>query len=256
MTSAGRDILARLAAVGARVERQGDRLLLRAGPRPVPPPLIEKARTAKLELLSLLTQLEDRHRRSCSGIGTQPSHIDAQLPKNEHLWRSGNDSAAESHDISHRCSSPGKVSTYGEEVHLWDVAEAAPAAIIECDGGHLRSWVEGIVRLDPDQPRAGVPLARWRRFSTMRVPFWTADFVPSPLHSVGGPTTCSAPTATGRSHSYRFDLAPFMTLAAVVGYRSISLTAAESSEAWRKRLHIGAMGLCVCSAFLSAIICF
>jgi hypothetical protein len=51
--------------------------------------------------------------------------------------------------------------------------------------------------------------------------------------------------ASGLSMRYRFDLAPFMTLAAFVGYRSISLTAAESSEAWRKRLHIAAVGLCV-----------
>ncbi len=51
--------------------------------------------------------------------------------------------------------------------------------------------------------------------------------------------------ASGLAMRYRFDLAPFMTLAAIVGYRSISLTAAESSEAWRKRLRIAAVGLCV-----------
>jgi hypothetical protein len=51
--------------------------------------------------------------------------------------------------------------------------------------------------------------------------------------------------ASGLALRYRFDLAPFMTLAAIVGYRCISLTAAESSEAWRKRLHVAAVGLCV-----------
>jgi hypothetical protein len=57
--------------------------------------------------------------------------------------------------------------------------------------------------------------------------------------------------AAGLALRYRFDLAPFMTLAAIVGYRSISLTAAKSSEAWRKRLHIAAVGLCVLGILVS-----
>ena len=57
--------------------------------------------------------------------------------------------------------------------------------------------------------------------------------------------------ASGLAMRYRFDLAPFMTLAAFVGYRSISLTASESSEAWRKRLHIAAVGLCVLGILVS-----
>ena len=50
---------------------------------------------------------------------------------------------------------------------------------------------------------------------------------------------------------YRFDLAPFMTLAALVGYRSISLTAAESSQTRRKRVRIAAIGLCVLGILVS-----
>ena len=57
--------------------------------------------------------------------------------------------------------------------------------------------------------------------------------------------------ASGLAMRYRFDLAPFMTLAAFVGYRSISLTASELSEAWRKRLHIAAVGLCVLGILVS-----
>jgi hypothetical protein len=57
--------------------------------------------------------------------------------------------------------------------------------------------------------------------------------------------------ASGLALRYRFDLAPFMTLAAFVGYRCVSLTAAESSEAWRKRLHIAAVGLCVLGVLVS-----
>src|SRR5260370_10556870 len=44
---------------------------------------------------------------------------------------------------------------------------------------------------------------------------------------------------------YRFDFAPLMTMAALIGYRAISFTAAEKPESWRKRLRIAAVGLCV-----------
>ena len=44
---------------------------------------------------------------------------------------------------------------------------------------------------------------------------------------------------------YRFDFAPFMTLAAFVGYRSLSMTAAGFSETWRRRILVAAVGLCV-----------
>lgn len=44
---------------------------------------------------------------------------------------------------------------------------------------------------------------------------------------------------------YRFDLAPFMTLAAFVGYRSVSIAAAEARAAARHRIRVAAIGLCV-----------
>ena len=44
---------------------------------------------------------------------------------------------------------------------------------------------------------------------------------------------------------YRFDFAPFMTLTALVGYRSISIAATEAPKIWRKRLRSAAIGLCV-----------
>jgi hypothetical protein len=43
---------------------------------------------------------------------------------------------------------------------------------------------------------------------------------------------------------YRFDFAPFMTLAALVGYRSVSITMAEAREPWQKRARIAAISLC------------
>jgi hypothetical protein len=44
---------------------------------------------------------------------------------------------------------------------------------------------------------------------------------------------------------YRFDLAPFMTLAAFVGYRSLSITVAGFSGTWRRRILVAAVGLCL-----------
>ena len=44
---------------------------------------------------------------------------------------------------------------------------------------------------------------------------------------------------------YRFDFAPLMTLAALIGYRSFSMTVGEASESWRRRIGITAIGLCI-----------
>jgi hypothetical protein len=56
-------ILQKLRALGARVESDGDRLILRAGKRPVPEPLVEEVRAAKAELLTFLSAkaLTSRH---------------------------------------------------------------------------------------------------------------------------------------------------------------------------------------------------
>jgi hypothetical protein len=42
---------------------------------------------------------------------------------------------------------------------------------------------------------------------------------------------------------YRFDFAPFMTLAAFVGYRSLSITVSGFSGTWRGRIVLAAVGL-------------
>jgi hypothetical protein len=44
---------------------------------------------------------------------------------------------------------------------------------------------------------------------------------------------------------YRFDLAPFMTLAALVGYRSVCVSAANAACHWRTGLRIAAVSLCI-----------
>jgi len=50
---------------------------------------------------------------------------------------------------------------------------------------------------------------------------------------------------------YRFDLAPFMTLAALIGYRSVAIAAAGATESWRRRLRAAAIGLCVLGILFS-----
>jgi hypothetical protein len=58
-------------------------------------------------------------------------------------------------------------------------------------------------------------------------------------------------SASDLAMRYRFDLAPFMTLLAVVGYRSVSITVAASSPIWRKRMRIAAVALCVVGILFS-----
>jgi hypothetical protein len=46
----------------------------------------------------------------------------------------------------------------------WGELEEERAAIIEYDGGAPRTWAEALARLDPSNPPADVPLARWQQF--------------------------------------------------------------------------------------------
>jgi hypothetical protein len=57
--------------------------------------------------------------------------------------------------------------------------------------------------------------------------------------------------ASGLAMRYRFDLSPFMTLAAFVGYRSVAVTTAELSAIWRKRMRVSAVGMCVLGILFS-----
>lgn len=54
--SATRDVLRHLEAIGATIEPDGDRLVLRAGAKPVPASVIRQVREAKPELLAVLTK--------------------------------------------------------------------------------------------------------------------------------------------------------------------------------------------------------
>jgi hypothetical protein len=51
-------------------------------------------------------------------------------------------------------------------------------------------------------------------------------------------------TAIALALRSRLDLAPFMILAALVGYRWTSIASAEATDVWRRRLRIAAAGSC------------
>jgi hypothetical protein len=51
-------------------------------------------------------------------------------------------------------------------------------------------------------------------------------------------------TAMGYALRYRFDFAPFMTLAALIGYGSVAAAVSEAPKFWRNRVHSAAIGLC------------
>lgn len=55
MSTAARDILHRLADLGAKVDRQGDKLILRAGTAPVPKDILATIREHKTEVLQALS---------------------------------------------------------------------------------------------------------------------------------------------------------------------------------------------------------
>ena len=109
-------ILARLSALGARIERRGDKLILRAGGRSVPQPLVELARAAKAELLRLLDEsdpakaLPGPPKARKQGIG-------------EHLSAEASVSGAETQGTRLRRSPSGPTSILAQREHLSGAAE-------------------------------------------------------------------------------------------------------------------------------------
>jgi hypothetical protein len=116
-------ILARLSALGARIERRGDKLILCAGGRPVPQPLVEQARAAKAELLRLFDV-------------SDPANVLTGLPKaltgppkalkqrtDEHLSAKAVVSAAETQGGRLRCSPSNSMSILTQREHLSGATE-------------------------------------------------------------------------------------------------------------------------------------
>jgi|HubBroStandDraft_6_1064221.scaffolds.fasta_scaffold2823613_1 hypothetical protein len=60
MSTPAQDLLSRLAVLGAMVERQGDKLVLRAGIAPVPGDILAAVRQRKEELLDALSPDAER----------------------------------------------------------------------------------------------------------------------------------------------------------------------------------------------------
>jgi hypothetical protein len=192
-------ILSRLTALGARIERRGDRLIVRAGPRPVPRSLFEAARLVKPALMQLICE---------AGEGIGPPKKAARAPKmltcadGEHLSADPSNSAAGTLGVRLRCSPCSEVSTLAAEARTlgaaapmggrraaqparepsphtpaagssldgepltsaWGETEEERAAIVEYDGNIPRAWAEGFARLDRTSPPADLPIIRWRRF--------------------------------------------------------------------------------------------
>jgi hypothetical protein len=198
--NATRDVLQRLSALGARIERRGERLVICTGRRPVPPDLVAAARSVKPALLATV---------SAGTEDAQPATEDAQNEEGEHLryktTQKPRISAAFLEDAQMSAfderlrakpskmltenahvstfdkpedfcgSQPGpasKVLTYpslsafANNEHLrreWGEAEEERAATVEHRGKVPRIWAEGFARLDPNRPPGDVPLKRWQR---------------------------------------------------------------------------------------------
>ena len=73
--SAARNFFRELLALGAQVERDDDRLILRAGRQPIPQFLVQRARAAKHELLALFDELD----------GLRPPTQNSPLPTSQKL---------------------------------------------------------------------------------------------------------------------------------------------------------------------------
>jgi hypothetical protein len=99
-----REILHKLHTLGARVERNGDRLILRAGTKPVPGQLIREARAVKTELLATLASASLRQPRAVLTPARGVPHAD------EHLRKKAEPNPAE----NLACAYPAQMSTLDE----------------------------------------------------------------------------------------------------------------------------------------------
>jgi hypothetical protein len=176
--SAAPAILARLTAIGARIECRGERLVVCAGRRPVPMALIADARAAKADLSKALNAAEGAH-----------TAVD------EHLRPSGPEKRAEmlvAHEDAHLSTSgehlrrAAKRPTDTEDAHLTEAMSAFGDSQVFCGLPQSRdpkvliprplsafdrhehlggNWGQSLARLNPDRPPSSdVPLKRWRQF--------------------------------------------------------------------------------------------
>lgn len=227
--TAARDILQRLSALGARIERRGERLVICTGRRPVPSYLIAAARSVKPDLVATLsaatedaqheegerlryttkqnprisaasvedaqvTGFDERLRAKPSKVLREDAHVSAFVRPEDFC---GSQPAL----ASKMLTSPS-LSTFGENERLrreWGEAEEERAAIVEHDGNIPRAWAEGFARLDPDRRPATCRRGAGCGSSTTLAGFSIARFALSPQHSVGDRSTCSGAIGSGLS---------------------------------------------------------
>lgn len=174
--SAAPAILARLTAIGARIECRGERLVVCAGRRPVPMALIADARAAKAELSKALSAAEgaytavDEHLRR-SGPRKRAeilaAHEDAHLRTfGEHLRAAKRPTDTEDAHLTESMSAFDDSQVFCGLLRNRDPKVLLPRSLSAFDRDeHLRgNWGQSLARLDPDRPPSDVPLKRWQQF--------------------------------------------------------------------------------------------
>jgi len=118
--SSTRDVLRHLAAIGATIESAGDRLVLRAGTKPVPAGVIRRVREAKPELLAVLTK------KSASVVAEVPNFARVLMPADgepaaEQPWAVRRGRVQELNGVFlHFCLECGRFGAFGYGVRLRD----------------------------------------------------------------------------------------------------------------------------------------
>jgi len=199
-------ILARLSAIGARIECRGDRLVVRTGRRPVPMVLIQEARAAKGELSKVLIGSQDAHTRNdehlrlnarSRGAEMLAAVEDAQMSTFvEHLRAAKQPQGAEDAHPAEAMSTfdespdfrgfqrqrrskmliPPSLSTFAKREHIRAEAAQVGITIVADRGESPREWAEGFAWLDPAQPPGDVPPMRWQQFVDDLRSFLSGDF--------------------------------------------------------------------------------
>jgi len=225
--TAARDILQRLSALGARIERRGERLVICTGRRPVPSYLIAAARSVKPDLVATLsaatedaqheegerlryttkqnprisaasvedaqvTGFDERLRAKPSKVLREDAHVSAFVRPEDFC---GSQPAL----ASKMLTSPS-LSTFGENERLrreWGEAEAprssSMTAISRAPGPRVLPGSIPIARPPTCLRNAGcASLMTLAGFSIAR-------FALSPQHSVGDRSTCSGAIGSGLS---------------------------------------------------------
>jgi hypothetical protein len=125
--TAATQALAQLARIGGTVRRQGDRLIVRAGPVPVPGELVERLRAAKPEIMAALAKAPTPPQQ------TPPAPERAGWDAAD--WRAFYDerAAIREHD-GKRPRVEAERLAWGETLVEWHKANASPPPAWQCAG--------------------------------------------------------------------------------------------------------------------------